>query len=326
VDVEALSDLYLSNPLLFYDTVADADDLIEFSRKRPDSDMSAFNMRGNKEVAVVVPTPSRSGAHAKNVANMFKDFNLFFVESSGKYFNYSKSLNFGVKIALETDPKWVIISNDDVYEVDPIPALRQFLQQADPERLDYILVDPAPDYYHSYSFFIVRQRTLVKQILYPLRKRDIRAKVLTELSDKFGIKYYKMAVNPSKKGGSLEYDVIFKKIVSQAFYNIGDFGIFSSNFLNNYMKRTQLFDADFINGYEDIDLSLRLQLGGYKLEKASFKIGSYVGMSLGGCEARILKAVFNMAVFNKKWGRVFDGLARRDHSPETQGDASLPKL
>ena len=67
--------------------------------------MSTFNIRGNKEVAAVVPTPSRPGAYAKNVANMFKDFNLFFIESSGKYFNYSKSLNFGVKIALETDPK-----------------------------------------------------------------------------------------------------------------------------------------------------------------------------------------------------------------------------
>jgi len=133
-------------------------------------------------------------------------------------------------------------------------------------------------------------------------------------------------VDPNGKGGSLEYDILFKKIVSQALFNMGDFGIFSSNFLNNYIKRPQPFDTDFINGYEDIDLSLRLQLGGYKLEKVSFKIASYAGMSLGGGEARIAKAVFYMALFNKKWGRVSDGLARRDRSPETQGDASLPKL
>jgi hypothetical protein len=204
-NIDYLNDIFLHNPLLFYEEIYSIDHLVEFSMKRPDPEINIYHRPGDKDVAIVVPTSNINGKYAIQTSKIFERFSQFFVVSSGKYFNYSKSVNAGIKAALEISPRFIILANDDIYEIDSINLLIKKLRIIDENKVDYILVDPEPDYYHSYTFYMTNIKLYFKKLLYILKNYYTVAKILTELSDKFGIVFYKEPVAAKFKLDNLQY-------------------------------------------------------------------------------------------------------------------------
>ena len=77
-----------------------------------------------------------------------------------------------------------------------------------------------------------------------------------------------------------------------------DFGIFSSE----YIRRLGgiVFDETFVNAHEDHDFILRAFLHGIRLTRINYKIGDYVGSSLGTGFIRTLRDLAGVAYLNQK--------------------------
>ena len=86
------------------------------------------------------------------------------------------------------------------------------------------------------------------------------------------------------------------------FIMTSSFGIFSYNFCSS--KEGSLFDDSYINGVEDWDLSIEIALK-FKSDKKAYrivdyKIGDYIGSSLGNSENRSIRNLANFVYLNFK--------------------------
>ena len=82
-----------------------------------------------------------------------------------------------------------------------------------------------------------------------------------------------------------------------------DFGIFSSE----YIRRLAgiIFDETFVNAQEDHDFILRAFLQYIRLTRINYKIGDYVGRSMGTGFIRTLRELAGIAYLNQKWVSIF---------------------
>jgi len=88
----------------------------------------------SKEIIVVIPTADFNGKYARACREeIFKGLHMVFVESGvgNFYFNYAHNCNIGIKKALEYNPKWIIVSNDDMYKIDDVTKLEDSLLKID---------------------------------------------------------------------------------------------------------------------------------------------------------------------------------------------------
>ncbi|QGA68900.1 hypothetical protein [Sulfolobus sp. E11-6] len=119
-------ELYYSNDyekiLSFYYKFEDVEDIVEWLKNRPEAERKIYEFEGDSEVVFVIPTSDVNNQFSNYIKRTFKKYHLIFVESRGRYFNFSKSVNEGVKIAMKYKPKYVIISNDDI-KVDNVDSL-----------------------------------------------------------------------------------------------------------------------------------------------------------------------------------------------------------
>jgi len=129
--MDYLNNLFTSNDsediLRFYDYFENRDQLIKWMRERPKGNyrIVEFNKDEN-DIIVVIPTMDVNGKFAKTCRyEIFKGLHIIFVESGigNYYFNYAHNCNAGIKKALEYNPKWIIISNDDMYKIDDVEVL-----------------------------------------------------------------------------------------------------------------------------------------------------------------------------------------------------------
>ena len=112
----------------FYDHFDTPEQLIEWMKNRPGAPMKIYEVEGDKDIVIVIPTANHEGEFAKNCANnIFKGQQIVFVESNGPFFNYARSCNYGLKYALRYKPSWVVISNDDITKIDPMSLLKNKL-------------------------------------------------------------------------------------------------------------------------------------------------------------------------------------------------------
>lgn len=96
---------------------ANSEDIIRWMKNRKTAEMRTYEVEGDSEIVVVIPTADVNGKLARNVREVYKGFHIIFIESFGSLFNYARSVNFGLKSSLRLKPRWVIISNDDVLSV-----------------------------------------------------------------------------------------------------------------------------------------------------------------------------------------------------------------
>lgn len=136
VKSEKLNSLYNSKNvedlIKFYNNFSTREELIAWSKNRPKGRANIYTVNGKKDIVIVIPTIDRQSKCAKNCANsIFKGQQIVFVES-GKddpYFNYARNCNIGLKYALKYNPKWIVLSNDDMRKVDDFKILTKFISR-----------------------------------------------------------------------------------------------------------------------------------------------------------------------------------------------------
>lgn len=262
----------------FYDHFDTAEQLIEWMKNRPSAPMKIYEVEGDKDIVVVIPTANHEGELAKNCANnIFKGQQIIFVESNGPFFNYARSCNYGLKYALKYNPKWVVLSNDDMYKIDEFSVLKNNLLEIN----DAAVVFVTATTYHSHDITIYKQRLLLLLYRHINRYNSIGLKLFKKYNIKLLVRHAvrRIFMNPV-----------------YTFKLTGDFQIFSYNLVKN----TEIFDQNFINSMEDVDFSYKLSKEKIKSTTIDFRIGDYIGKSLGSGIERTIRNISNLAYFNKK--------------------------
>ena len=269
----------------FYDSFKNRDDLIEWIKERPKGVAYIHEVDGDKNIIVVIPTSDFNGKYARECReNIFKGLHIIFVESGGIgdfYFNSAHNVNNGVKKAMEYNPKWVVFSGDDVYKIDGAETLSQQLESIDNEAIDVIFTQPSS--YHSIPDNLGSPNILRRVALQFSKYRRAQLR----LERKFRVVLFPSPIKSWKR-------FLFK--CGYRYISLADFGIFSINFLKSV--NGALFNEDYINSADDNDLSLRTSLIRNRYTFINYKIGDYIGMSLGRGSKRALKSLAGMVLMN----------------------------
>ncbi len=287
--MDELNRLFTSkNPedvMKFYSYFNTPRELIKWANNRPHGRAKIYEINGKRNVVVVVLTADHNGKYANNCKKIFRGQQIIFVESGGasdKFFNYSRNCNVGLNYAMRYKPKWVVLSNDDMYKIDDFSKLVGELQDIDNTKFD------AAFHINDQRIVQIARRTLLSRLA---TKFSHRHRLMGGLFDKFGVKYTFL----NKRGPFYmrATRIIYPKRLVK-FANILDFCAFSRDFLKTQNKK--LFDENFINGGEDFDVSLRIR----KLADISFRIGTYGARTIGYDAATKLRRVVNRVYFFTK--------------------------
>ncbi len=278
----------------FYDSFKNRDDLIEWMKERPKGVANIYEVDGDKEIIVIIPTADFNGKYVKECKeNIFNGLHMIFVESGGKgdfYFNYAHNCNVGIKKALEYNPKWVVVSNDDMYKIDEKEVLIKDLSRIQQDK--EIVFSPYGDLIVEASK-MARLSTvgrILTRILLNLKIKTIDLRVIENR-----IKF--KAIYTRRKARFALTDIFFSK-EEGVFMISGVFNIFRADFCKRF--NGMMFDETFINGDEDTDLYLQINTNGIRAGIINYKIGNLLGKSLGQGKDRRLRSVASEAYLNYK--------------------------
>jgi len=279
--------------LEFYNGFENQGQLIRWMKERPKGMHTIYEVDGNTDVIVVIPTADFNGQYARECrGDIFKGLHIVFVESGGKedlYFNYAHNCNIGINKALEYHPKWIIVSNDDMIKYDEVSTLESELMLLQPENYDVIFTNPSK--YHTLQVTLSKY-TLLYKFMEKLLFRNTYS--WHKLRKKFKLEYgVLIADNSNKQTKILRFKMFIMRtfLMRKLWKNFpvtASFGIFSYQFLLN---NNPLFDETFINAHEDVDLCMKLKLTNSKVGHIHYKIGDMIGSSLGNGLARQLRTL-----------------------------------
>jgi len=151
-----------SNPkdiIHFYEGFENREELIDWMKERPKGSCEIMEVEGEKEIIVVIPTADFKGEYAKRCREeIFTGLHIIFVVSGkgNNYFNYAHNCNVGIKKALEYNPQWIVVSNDDMYKIDDVSKLVKELRQVDGKVVDVVFTNESV--YHSIPASFGKQR------------------------------------------------------------------------------------------------------------------------------------------------------------------------
>ena len=287
----------------FYDSFKNRDDLIEWMRERPKGVANIYEVDGNREIVVVIPTADFNGEYARECReNVFNGLHIVFVESGGRgdfYFNYAHNFNVGIRKAMECSPKWVVVSGDDIIKVDPIDKLINGLSKMDNSKVDAVFTFPAS--YHSAPMILCRPNILFKTAIKIFRFFSPRVyyaeKAFSQMRRFNNVIFFPRYQDSPSILYKLMNFIFFNKYKN--FVNIISFGIFSSDFVR---RCGELFDETYINEMEDTDLSVRLLDNG-RIATIDFTIKERVGATVGRGILRTLRTVPGWSYFSYKMDR-----------------------
>ena len=297
----------------FYNSFKDREELIEWMKERPKGTANIYEVDGEKDIIVVIPTADFNGKYAKECReNIFKGLHIIFVESGGKedfYFNIAHNINIGIKKAMEYSPKWIVVSNDDMYKIDDISLLISQLEKVDNKAIGTCFLRPQTIYYSTPDNVVKIRKTMkmAATLLGFLFPRKIRETLY--LMNKFSVNFLTWSLRNRSVTRSNNkvlnkvvlylYDFFFEETLE--FTNIISFGIFSSNALKTLFNEDgYAFDPVFINWDEDSDLSIRLLKSDFRSAWVDFKIGYYLSSSLGLTHGKALRENASRVYFSWK--------------------------
>ena len=270
----------------FYNGFENRDQLIQWMRERPKGVANIHEVEGDKGIIVVITTADYNGKYAKECReNIFKGLQIIFVESGGRcdfYFNIAHNINIGIKKALEYNSQWIVFSGDDMYKIDDISVLVSELEKINNRKYKAVFTEPSR--YHSIPCKLSKPR-LTRSLLFILLGKYRRMQI--KLEKRYGVKYFL----PPRDGYWRFFFGNGPNIIS-----IADFGIFSTKFIR---ESWPLYDETYVNSAEDMDLSFRInRFNDVKIIK--FRIGDYMGSTLGTDVRRHLMEVAGLTYFNYK--------------------------
>ena len=273
----------------FYDSFQNKDDLVEWMKERPKGVANIQEVDGGKEIIMVIPTADFNGKYAKECReNIFKGLHMIFVESGGKedfYFNYAHNINVGIRKAMEYNPKWIVVSNDDMAKVDEASVLVNELRKIHPNTADVVFTEP-PGRYHCARGSIVKMNIFYIVGLLLIGKVGI---MRARLYSKFNIKYY--PITEIVKIPKFMYKKVVDLTMVQSFFVIS----------GNFCKKTSccIFDETYANAMEDTEFSYKVVEERRKIGKIKFRISTTEGGSFGKNPSRILRETAGLVYFNK---------------------------
>lgn len=281
----------------FYNGFENRDQLIQWMRERPKGVPYIREVEGDKEFIVVIPTADFYGKYAKECReNIFKGLHMIFVESGDRgdfYFNFAHYVNAGIRKAMEYNPKWVVFSGDDMYKIDDISVLKNELKKLDPKRFSMLFTHESA--YHSIPARFSKPRPMRFFILMYYTKLKLKHRIKIALDQKnierkFGCSYF---VIPQR--GLIKFT--FKR--GFEFISFTDFSIFSASFIRYFSGN--IFDEVFVNAHEDHDIAIEFFLENRAYTFIDFRIGDYIGSSLGTGILRDLRNLAGIVYLNYKY-------------------------
>ncbi len=228
---------------------------------------------------------------------------MIFVESGGRgdfYFNYAHNCNVGIKKAMEYNPKWIVLSNDDMQKMDEVEVLRKELLKLNEKEIDAVFTSTSPTKYHSKPSYIGRPNLLGKIYFY-------FGNLISRMPYDFWVYLYHRRGNELFKKFAIEYILLPKHWISKIFftklypfYITMSFSIFSYRFVMS--KNMKVLNEDYVNGAEDWQVSLELTFH-KNISFIDFNIAELAGGTLGTgnqkmVSLRSMRDISNLSLFN----------------------------
>ena len=275
------------NIIHFYEGFVTRDELIEWMKERPKGSCEIVEVEGENDIIVVIPTMDFEGEYARRCREeIFKGLHIIFVVSGkgNNYFNYAHNCNLGIKKAMEYNPKWIVLSNDDMIKVDSAVTLQKKLKEST-DSADVIVNYDFGDNTHS---FRIGKVNYIGKILYKIFKHKIK------LNNTYPSVFKRFIFYEHIKGRmNLDYQSFYDNVHNSfvfrfkhllhhsfdAYFIPGHFSIYSSKFINK--MRNELFNEFFINAHEDDWLGINLTRSKVTIKQIDYKIDSIGGSSLG---------------------------------------------
>ena len=274
----------------FYNGFDNREQLIQWMMERPKGLANIYEVEGDRDIIVVIPTADFNGKYARECRdNIFKGLHIIFVESGevpDPYFNYAHNCNVGVKKAMEYNPKWVVVSNDDMYIIDDIVKLKLSLSKL-PSDEQSVVFSCKESRYHS-RFVSISSRTHRRKLILFLMGKLERNRLIFE--KKFKIQYV--------VGSTIGlYKLIYKPRIQ--FKYTGSFSVFSIGLIRKY--NGVMLDETYVNGTEDLDQSWRFAQDNIGVKCVQYNIGDYIGGTIGNYNTlRRLRGLINDSYLNLK--------------------------
>ena len=270
----------ISDNVKFFKNINSAEEIIRFSQNRPNPNIK-IHQRGNadSEIKFIIPTIDPNSIICKNIEKIYNNYTVFFIESAGKYFNYSKAINHGINHVLKNDDNTshIILSNDDIV-LDRVSALKLPNLEFSQERA-YCLTPSIGEYSGENVILTAPGPFLsLKDHLFSRLNGDIIREEIVRILHNKSIPFAKVI---SKKYfvDRLIFNYVEKFQHSKnlpEITNFADFGIFDIKLLTK-----NKLDETFINGWEDWDLSYRLKRQNIEINKLNLKFERIGHASIG---------------------------------------------
>ncbi len=283
----------------FYKSFENREQLIRWMRERPKGVANIHEVKGDNEIIVVIPTADFNGKYARECReNIFKGLHMIFVESGeipDPYFNYAHNCNVGIKKAIEYNPKWIVVSNDDMYKVDDIKKLRSELSNV-PTDVDVVYA-VSPEQRFSVECYVGIPTIFYLFVNLFRGKFRLLRRIKKSIIPKIEI------VSDFYAGSGIVKKIVRLVLIrpvknSHEFLLISSFGIFSGSFIQD--DESLLYDETYINDNEDIDLSYRINSGKANTYQIKYDIGDLESGSFGKEENRFLRGIAGKAYFYEK--------------------------
>ncbi len=249
------------NARFFYE-IKDINDILNFSRNRPIAHIEIdFNGNEHSNIQFVIPTMNTESDLCRNITKKYNDYGITFVKSSGQFFNYSRSINYGIESVLgKKATKIIVVSNDDIILDD---ANLTFIQNLNLDKnFAYCLSKPPMLNEYSGEDITIYQSnhlSMMKEVMDSIMSKQKKRLSL--------IKYMKMksfdyanAINDRYLINKMIIHTTRKRILKLK--NFADFGVFNAKLFPDFK-----FDETFINGWEDWDLVYRLSKQGIRFKE-----------------------------------------------------------
>lgn len=314
--------LNAKNFLDFYNSFGSVNALIEFitSRKRAEVRIFKIESKIESEITAVIPTKSIESQIVKTLTDKLTGFNIIFVESKGPFFNFSFSMNSGIREAIRLNTKYIMLSNDDIFPLESPDKLQRSVVMNGVDK-DVLI----PSIMSTLSFLSPKQKIFSQSCL---TNHIVSNKVLSILNPSKTSKSSRVLLGKIKMYKSpdiLKYiiirenDPIFKKkhlkILGYGMkYAITQFNkplieinnIQPVSIIKSDLLKKEAFDESFINGGEDTDLSVRLAIRGVRVGYLKERFQNLGGYSLGNSTDRMLKfTIPEVLVLGYKLNRYF---------------------
>jgi hypothetical protein len=272
----------------FYDLFDSKREIIDWMKSRPKAKPKIvhYNEETDNYAVVVIPTIDTNSKWSKNAKHIFDKLHIVFAENRNKkpnpYFNYSKSVNEGVKAALHYNPEWVIISNDDMRKQDDIDNLIKDLRKS--ENYDTIFFPKSSTYSNNTSISKPYLQNIIRHFSTWRRK-------YLKIYKKLDIKY---EIQDLKLKGYFYSNFLYKPVLKIP-HAQGSFIVLNTKFIKKKLNHG-IFDEIFINGHEDTWLCYK-HLNNCNYGMSDFKIFGYIGSSLLTGKKRFFAEIANEIYF-----------------------------